>query len=208
MLPKKSKMHNRPDGFTLVELLVVIAIIGILVGLLLPAVQAAREAARRMSCSNNFKQIGLGLHNYHATFDKLPAGGGGTVIIENGAITAGGTAPMHNNWNLSANIPILPFIEQQPLWELISNPYQSSPARFDVGTGTFPAMGPPPGEMGISILLGVPKLALTFALPIHRRHKMFISVNRPMPIAMAIITWALLVPRSPICRGAGGCFAR
>ncbi len=65
---------DRRRGFTLVELLVVIAIIGILVGLLLPAVQAAREAARRMQCSNNAKQIALSMHNYESTFKAFPSG--------------------------------------------------------------------------------------------------------------------------------------
>jgi prepilin-type N-terminal cleavage/methylation domain-containing protein/prepilin-type processing-associated H-X9-DG protein len=121
---------QRNRGFTLVELLVVIAIIGVLVGLLLPAVQAAREAARRMSCSNNFKQIGLGLHNYHSAYGQFPMQMGGTY--------AGGTPNMNNNFELSWLVGLLPFIEQQGLWEQISNPNNNG--------GTFPAMGPALGN--------------------------------------------------------------
>ncbi|MFG0253646.1 MAG: DUF1559 domain-containing protein, partial [Rhodopirellula sp. JB053] len=130
---------NRTDrfGFTLVELLVVIAIIGVLVGLLLPAVQAAREAARRMSCSNNFKQIGLGLHNYHSAYNKLPTQGTGSTGTDSylGPGTNHGTSRYHSHGNLSFLVSIMPFIEQQALWEEISNPQVSN---------DFAAMGPSP----------------------------------------------------------------
>jgi prepilin-type N-terminal cleavage/methylation domain-containing protein len=93
-------------GFTLVELLVVIAIIGILVGLLLPAVQAAREAARRMQCSNNLKQISLALHNYHSAMKIYPFGNGGTT-------------PPSGSPGYSAVSMLLPYMEQVPLYRKI-----------------------------------------------------------------------------------------
>ncbi len=119
------------SAFTLVELLVVIAIIGVMVGLLLPAVQAAREAARRMSCSNNFKQIGLGVHNYHAAYNQLPINKTGTGILP--GTNWWDDSVVANNQQLSWLVGITPFVENQALWESISNP-----------NGTWPAMGPKP----------------------------------------------------------------
>lgn len=92
-------MSKRHGGFTLVELLVVIAIIGVLVGLLLPAVQAAREAARRIQCSNNLKQISLAVHNYESTHGRLPTG--------------------RNLMRMSPHAAILPFIEQSNASEFV-----------------------------------------------------------------------------------------
>lgn len=130
---------SRP-AFTLVELLVVIAIIGVLVGLLLPAVQAAREAARRMSCSNNFKQIGLAMHNYHAAFDQLPRQGGGTKVTSPSSNNWWSQYKTENSWQLSALVGATPFMEQQALWEQISNPMDANKD----GVIDFPAMGPCP----------------------------------------------------------------
>jgi prepilin-type N-terminal cleavage/methylation domain-containing protein/prepilin-type processing-associated H-X9-DG protein len=99
-------------GFTLVELLVVIAIIGILIALLLPAVQAAREAARRMTCTNKLKQFGIGMHNYHDTHGSFPSG----IAVE-----GGDKCPAQSSQGAGARatwaVEILPFIEQMPLWE-------------------------------------------------------------------------------------------
>jgi prepilin-type N-terminal cleavage/methylation domain-containing protein/prepilin-type processing-associated H-X9-DG protein len=133
--------HKHRTAFTLVELLVVIAIIGVLVGLLLPAVQAAREAARRMSCSNNMKQIGLGLHNYHSAYKQLPVHGVGptnentnTVGAARGNTSGGGFTRLE----LSYLIGLLPFVEQQAIWEKVSQPHT------DENGAAWPAFGPRP----------------------------------------------------------------
>jgi prepilin-type N-terminal cleavage/methylation domain-containing protein len=99
--------HRRASGFTLVELLVVIAIIGILVALLLPAVQAAREAARRMSCGNNLKQLGLALHNYHDVHKVFPP-----ALMSSGRYN--NAAYYRTNWvkNTTGWTLMLPFLEQ------------------------------------------------------------------------------------------------
>ena len=141
--------RHRQSGFTLVELLVVIAIIGILVGLLLPAVQAAREAARRMSCSNNFKQIGLAIHNYHSAYKQLPQQGVGTIDFvdqNNGRIHWWGSYTTHNYWRLSALVGVSPFMEQQGIWDHISNPSVKTVSGGPPPTpsGFWPPMGPTP----------------------------------------------------------------
>lgn len=99
-----SRLRRKSSGFTLIELLVVIAIIAILISLLLPAVQQAREAARRSTCKNNLKQIGLALHNYHDTYGMFPLGG---------------TGDRDNAPRVSWHVRILPNVDQAGLYNQI-----------------------------------------------------------------------------------------
>ncbi len=113
---------SKQRGFTLVELLVVIAIIGILIALLLPAVQAAREAARRSQCNNNLKQLGLAVHNYHDTFGTFPF-----LRVQPNTVTNA----------IGGFVGLLPYIEQQPLYDQISN-------SLTIGGTTYQPFGPTP----------------------------------------------------------------
>lgn len=118
-------------GFTLIELLVVIAIIAILIALLLPAVQQAREAARRSTCKNNLKQIGIGLHNYHDTFRAFPP------VVISARYPTSGESMCSQAWirhsGYSWRVMILPYVDQAPLYNMV-----------DMGVGFSGCMGPNP----------------------------------------------------------------
>jgi len=120
----RTRSCNDRDGFTLIELLVVIAIIAVLIALLFPAVQSAREAARRIQCTNNLKQIGLGLHNYNDAFGAFPLGG---IEDPNGKWTGQAT-------RISWRALMLPFLEQNPLYAAVNFTRSMDPALGGGGT--------------------------------------------------------------------------
>ncbi|MDR2706046.1 MAG: DUF1559 domain-containing protein [Planctomycetaceae bacterium] len=151
-MTKKRSRKNR--AFTLVELLVVIAIIGVLIALLLPAVQAAREAARRMECQNKIKQVVLATHNYHDRFDSLPARMSGM----DGANNWSGNK---ENRRISTWVGILPALEQQALYESITDAQKNYKNASGAWVGLRIAADNPTGGNNSMVALDV---AIAFAL--------------------------------------------
>jgi prepilin-type N-terminal cleavage/methylation domain-containing protein/prepilin-type processing-associated H-X9-DG protein len=157
----------RRRGFTLIELLVVIAIIGVLIALLLPAVQSAREAARRSQCVNNLKQLALAIHNYaSANGDTLPPG-----FVDDP--WAGPTPGTYQNHSMHARL--LPFLEQQPIYNAIN---------FSVGARWGPGGVPCPPDCNAGNLWGVIQMTA-----LATNIKTFICPSDPYPGQLDMMGW-------------------
>ncbi|HEU5119249.1 MAG TPA: DUF1559 domain-containing protein, partial [Isosphaeraceae bacterium] len=147
----RSRPHEAPrfrsrrvGGFTLIELLVVIAIIGVLIALLLPAVQAAREAARRAQCINNLKQVGIALHNYHATVGSFPVG----FLYPDGPVPPT-TSVSQYRWSVLAQMA--PFLEGANLYNALNFDFPLAYKPTGAGSPFWPFYPANTSVMGVSV---------------------------------------------------------
>ncbi len=193
-MPKSLAPHRGVRGrsaFTLVELLVVIAIIGVLVSLLLPAVQAAREAARRMSCTNNLKQIVLAAHNFHDTRNRLPPG----VMGPNSGLEALGSTLTNDPYNGIIALT-LPFMEQQPTYDLI----EPAIVNMDVyGQGNWSSFG---GSWTAAATV-IPTLTCPSDYMTGDRgpRTIFCGYSLPTTGTASVVNWGWTAPNGPYQRG-------
>ncbi|MDB5349835.1 MAG: hypothetical protein JWN86_1082 [Planctomycetota bacterium] len=138
-------MRSSRRAFTLIELLVVIAIIGVLVALLLPAVQAAREAARRAQCTNNQKQIGIALHNYHSSVGSFPVGFLFPAFASPTGSNAQGIPDLHWRWSVLAQLS--PYMEQAAVYNAMNFNWPIAPGVGSTGPfAGYPAFKPFPAN--------------------------------------------------------------
>src|SRR3954453_5359193 len=122
--------RSRRPAFTLIELLVVIAIIALLMALLLPAIQKVREAANRMICASNLRQLGVASHNYHTDYQKLPPGYYGPVSRNGGTNVTPESNPERGPW-VGCLVPLLPYLEADNVYKQLWKTQMNYPAGVD-----------------------------------------------------------------------------
>src|SRR5258708_1887423 len=148
--PRACHQSSR-TGFTLIELLVVIAIIALLMALLLPAIQKVREAANKMLCGSNIRQIAIASHNYHNDYGRLPPGYLGTLPSNLGTQSAGGPTSIFTATNVGCLFFLLPYLEADNVYNLLSDVdtnidgYPQQPVPYNMGRPWYSTAAAPAG---------------------------------------------------------------